>query len=117
MLRLPRLGVPRPGLKLIRLPQERGGALHQGRARPWHRAVVAGRLWLKSHMASALAAALGAVALVRFRLDDLREAIEAMRDDLRSNNLKEAKRKLDQVVFYGEYRACRECYGPRHGHG
>ncbi|HEY2585758.1 MAG TPA: aldo/keto reductase [Tepidisphaeraceae bacterium] len=50
-------------------------------------------------------------------VDDLREAIEAVRDDVRANKLVEAKRKLDQVVFYGEYKACRDCYGPGPGHG
>lgn len=50
-------------------------------------------------------------------VDDLREAIEAVRDDLRANRVQEAKRKLDQVVFFGEYKACRDCYARKHVHG
>ena len=43
-------------------------------------------------------------------VDDLREAIEAARDDLAANKIDEARQKLDDMVLTGEYRACCECY-------
>ena len=51
-------------------------------------------------------------------VDDLREAIEAVRDDLRANRVAEADRRFDRMIFTGEYKACRECYAlpaPRAG--
>jgi uncharacterized membrane protein YraQ (UPF0718 family) len=46
-------------------------------------------------------------------VDDLREAIEVVRDDLRAGKIVEAKQKFDEIVFTGEYKACRDCYGPK----
>ena len=50
-------------------------------------------------------------------VDDLREAIEAVRDDLRAKHMEEANRKLNDVIFFGEYKTCRDCYMPRAGGG
>lgn len=43
-------------------------------------------------------------------VDDLREALEVVRDDLRARNLDEAKRKLDEMIITGEYRTCVKSY-------
>jgi uncharacterized protein len=43
-------------------------------------------------------------------VDDLREAIEAVRDDLRARKIDEARQKFDYMLFHGEYKACRDCY-------
>ena len=44
-------------------------------------------------------------------VDDLREAIEVVRDDLRANRLADASRRFDQMVFTGgEYKACLNSY-------
>ncbi len=48
-------------------------------------------------------------------VDDLREAIEVVRDDLRAGHLAEANRQFDHVVFHGEYRACLDAYAPPPG--
>ncbi len=49
------------------------------------------------------------------RVDDLREAIEAVRDDLRARKIDEANRRLNDVIFFGEYKACKECYAQKAG--
>lgn len=45
-------------------------------------------------------------------VDDLREAIEVVRDDLRAKKIDEARQRLDHVVFSGELTACRNSYKP-----
>ncbi len=45
-------------------------------------------------------------------VDDLREAIEAVRDDLRAGNVDAADRRFDRIAFRGKYRACLACYAP-----
>ena len=49
-------------------------------------------------------------------VDDLREAIEVVRDDLRAKKLEQAKQKLDQIVLNGEYRACVRAYSSEPTH-
>ena len=48
-------------------------------------------------------------------VDDLREAIEVVRDDLRAGHVAEANRQFDHIVFRGEYRACLDAYAPPPG--
>ena len=45
-------------------------------------------------------------------VDDLRNAIEAVRDDLRAGQLERASRRFDRMVFTGEYKTCRDRFGP-----
>jgi len=46
-------------------------------------------------------------------VDDLREAIEVVRDDLRARKIADARQKFDYMLLHGEYKACRECYATK----